>query len=355
MPQVNSVFSSLAMRRALRATVVVFLAIIFSHYILKASSFWLPVAALLLTQIELGFPLYRGLQRFFWLILLFGLGGQLALWVQHLPLLLLPTLLVTVILTSYRYADHAYRYLGLHFSLLALSVLVLSLLLPVQFLNSAYLWDLVIGGAVGLGGAVFLFPDRPDLEFPKRVVPLLQDLSAYLGALIALLLREEGAEDGVQSKRQALERRWANKDEAFPVWVFETGFNPALKPGQYFFVVHLGQITEILFALHYFARHSFPSALLSELGPQLRDSAGRSQELLSNLILLLKGAPLPLSQTDFAADLPVLEDAFQSKIQLSLELLDISRDYIYLAAFIRYLKDLRLQLLQLASAFGESA
>jgi hypothetical protein len=299
----------------------------------------------------LGFPVHQGLQRFFWIIILFFVGGQAGIWLH--TGWGLPTLIIALAsLTAYDYAYHSRRYLGLHFSLLVLILLLLTLLLPAAFLSPAYLQDIFMGAAIGLASTVFFFPDQPDREFPKRVTPLLRDLSGYLGALLSVLLQEPESEAHAERKRSAVEKRWVNKDETFPVWVFETGFNPALKPGQYFFVVHLGRVTEILFALHHFARHSFPEDLMAEFTPVIRASVEQSQELLAQLSALLEGKKLAFSQTDFISDLPALDECFQSKIKLSLELLDISRDYVYLASFIRYLKDLRLQLLQLAATLS---
>jgi hypothetical protein len=291
------------------------------------------------------------MQRFFWIVILFFVGGQAGIWL-HSGWGLPAVIIAVATLTAYDYAYHSRRYLGLHFSLLVLIVLLLTLLLPAPFLSPAYLLDILMGAAIGLISTLLIFPDQPDLEFPKRVTPLLRDLSAYLGSLVDLLLREPESEKAVERKRTTVEKRWANKDEAFPVWVFEAGFNPALKPGQYFFVVHLGRVTEILFAMHHFASHAFPEPLLKEFIPVIRDSAQRSQELLANLMVLLEGKKLTFSQTDFISDLPALDESFQDKIKLSLELLDISRDYVYLAAFIRYLKDLRLQLLHLAATLS---
>ncbi len=347
----QTLLASLPLRRALRTTIVVLLALIFSHYYSRTHTFWLTIVAALLTQTELGFPIHQGLQRFFWIILLFFAGGQLALW-AHTPWVLPLAVLCAATLTAYRYAYCASRYSGLHFSLFILIILLLTLIFPAPLLSTAYLLDILMGAALGLSATVLLFRDQPDLEFPKRMVPLLQDLSEYLGALTALLLGEENAAQLAQHKRDALEKRWAHKDQAFPLWVFEPGFNPALKPGQYYFAVHVGQVTEILFALNHYARHPFPQDLLNQFNFTLRDSTRRSQELLSHLTLLLEGRTPRFTETDFISDLPALDEAFQSKIQLSLELLDLSRDYIYMAAFIRYLKDLRLQLLKLASTLS---
>lgn len=347
----SQLFSSLAIRRAIRSACTIFLALMISYYFSRTHSFWLTIIAVLLMQTEVGFPLHQGLQRFFWIIILFFVGGQIGLWLSGtvwLPLVMI----ALVTLAAYLYASFSLRYLSLHFSLLALVFLLLTLLFPAPFLSPAYWVDIFIGATLGLGSTLLFFPDRADLEFPKRLAPLLCDLSDYLGALVDVLLRQPEAEAKLTEKRNAIERIWANKDEAFPVWVFEAGFNPALKPGQYFFVVHVGRVTEILFSMHYFASHAFPADLLQEFATVIRDSAERSQELMMNLVVLLEGQKLPLSETDFMTDLPALDEQFQSKIKLSLELLDISRDYVNLAAFIRYLKDLRLQLLQLAGTLS---
>ncbi len=331
------------LRYALRVTCAIFLALLGTAYFSKTGSYWLTLTTALLTQASLGFPLQQGLRRFLWLLLLFFVGGQMGLWLpKELPLLVL----AIATLSAYAYSSRYQQ--GLHLALLRLIVLLVTLLLPLSFLNPAYLQDIFMGGALGLGSTLLIFPDQPDREFPKRIAPLLSLLSNYLAALSALLFREEDAEQIAERERAAVEKYWIKPEEAFPLWVFESGFNPALQPGQYYFVVHVGQLTEILFALHYLARYAFPKELLSEFSQVIQTAVAGSQELLRNLSLLLEGKKLSFSETDFTADLPALDECFQSKIKLSLELLDLSRDYVYLAAFIRYLKDLRLQLIQLA-------
>jgi hypothetical protein len=344
-------FKAFAAKRALQNAGGIFLAMILSHYFSKTASFWMTGMAAILLQAELGAPLHQGLQRFFWAIILFFVGGQTGVLFHASAGL--PYIVVGIsTVSAYCYAFYSRRYLGLHFSLLVLIVSLLTLLLPPSFMSVDYLYDLLLGAALGLLSTLLIFPDKADVEFPKRVLPLLKESSDYLGALLDLMLRVPGSEVSALHKREAIERIWANRAAFLPVWVFETGFNPALKPGQYFFVVHLGQLTEILFALHHLARHEFPVDLLDSFSKTLRDSTGRSQELLANLCTLLAGKKLSFSETDFIADLPMLDESFQAQIKLSLELLDISRDYVYLAAFMRYLKDLRLQLLQLAETLS---
>jgi len=136
---------------------------------------------------------------------------------------------------------------------------------------------------------LLIFPDKPDLEFPKRVLPLLKIYPPICRADGTFTPRKPSRSSLSLPERATLERTWANRDDYFPVWVFEPGFNPALRPGQYFFVVHLGQISEILFALNHFVRHQFEPELLRRLAPPLRAAVLRTQELFLNIIALLEG------------------------------------------------------------------
>jgi|GEM_PF-3239642 len=334
----------------LRSVLAVSLALFINHYFLKTPHYWLPLTAAILAQTELAYPVYYSLRRLLWILFAFYLGIQLRPWLPELWQL---PLMITAIstLTAYGYAYTSRRYLGLHFSLLLMIVLLLTFLMPLAIADTSTFFDILIGGALGVGTILLIWPDKPAVEFPKRVIPLLQACSDYMQALMSLVLREDQAETETQLTRQALEQRWANKEDYFPVWVYEAGFNPALKAGQYYFVVHLGQITEILFAMHHFARYEFPQDLLNPFVQSLYDCTQHSQELMTNIMSLLEGKKLAFSKTDFIGDIHSLEEHFRSAVPLSLELLDISRDYVYLAAFIRYLKDLRLQLLQLAATF----
>src|SRR5689334_22052017 len=107
-------FSSFILRRAVRTAVVIFLALIFSYYFSRTQTFWLTVIAALLTQAEIGFPIHQGLQRFFWILVLFFVGGQAGIWL-HSSWGLSALLLALAMLTAYDYAWHVHRYLGLHF------------------------------------------------------------------------------------------------------------------------------------------------------------------------------------------------------------------------------------------------
>ena len=343
-------FTHFILKRALRTAVALLLALVATYYFSKVSTFWVAVMALLLTQTEMGLPLHQSLQRFFWAVLTFFLGTlSVEVLTTGLPLFLLLT--CAAALLAYWYAYTSRRYLSLHFPLLLLIILLLSIVFPVASIDLPYVVaDILFGAFIALSCIVLIFPDKPDLEFQKRVQPVLKDFSHYLASLVSLLLQEAEAAKYAQSKRAAVELIWANKDDYFPVWVFEAGFNPALKAGQYYFVVHLGQISEILFAMHHFARHPFERALLQDFVVPLNVAVAGTQDLLENVLVLLSGKKLTRSNPNFIDDILALEEQFRSTFHLSLEMLDLSRDYIYLAAFIRYLKDLRLQLLQLAAA-----
>ncbi len=238
--KLERLFNSFPARRALRCAAAIFTALILTYYFSRTQSFWLPLVTLLLLQTELGFPLHQGLQRFFWILILFFIGGQAGIWLQFtwgLPV----ALCALVTLTAYDDASHSRRSPGLHFSLMMLIVLLLTLLLPLSSPNPAYLFDIFLGAILGLGATLIFFPDQPDQEFPKKIAPLMADLSGYLGSLVDLMLQEPQSGASVEKLRLAVLKRWANKEEDFPIRVFEAGFNPSLNPCPLFVGVHGGR------------------------------------------------------------------------------------------------------------------
>lgn len=333
-------------RRAFRSAFAIALALILGQYFSPTHSFWLAIITLLVTQSELGLPFHQSLRKALWIliILLVSMTSMSTLPPEWQPWLGL----VVVASAAYTYAYCSRRYLSLHFSLLLLMVLLLALLFPASNTQLSYLYDALGGVFLGLLATLLVFPDKADLEFSERVLPLMKALSHYLAELGQAFL-EQPKSTLAPKQRQAVETLWANRDEYFPVWVFEPGFNPLLRPGHSYVVIHLGQITEILFALNHLARHRFKDELFQRLMPGLKDCFRHSEELFTPIQTVLQGKKLILKPSDYVEDLAALEKDFRSQVELSLELLDLSRDYVYLAALLRTLKDLRLKLLEIAS------
>jgi len=107
-------------------------------------------------------------------------------------------------------------------------------------------------------------------EFQSFVIKLMRDLFSYFNALMS------GDLEQIKLARKAVEKR----EKYFPHWVFKRRFNPTLKPSQYYFLTHIGRVTEILFAM---------DVLLKQ-----QDSP--TDLRMSNFILYLKALRLQLLQ-----------------------------------------------------------
>lgn len=330
--------------RALRSTTAVLLALILGYYVMPTHCFWIMIVATLLTQTEMGLPFHQTLQRSLSIIVVLLVGTEVLI---YLPTDELPALLIMMMTAlAYSYACTARRYLSLHFPLLIMVVSLVVVLIPIPTLQAWNFLGVVLGAAIAMISTLVIFPDQTDLEFTRRVLPLLEGLATYLAELGELLLHKKSLPLHDKS-RAVLENLWGNRDDYFPVWVFEPGYNPALRAGQYYFVIHLGQATEILFAMSHLARHDFAAEYLAAMTEPIAACMAGTQALFIHLIGLLKGGKLILTQEDYIEDVVALEESFRKSTPISLEFIDLSRDHLCLVGFIRYLKDLRRQLLQL--------
>lgn len=327
---------------ASRSAIAVFISLMASYF-LPQHTFWLPLSAILMTQIELGLPLHQMLQRAIAMMITLAITMQVFTFISFPYSAMIMISAITCL--AYWYAYTSRRYLSLHLPSLILIVFAF-VGWPADHDLMVFLKDMAIGSAIGITSTLLIFGDKPDIEFPLRVVPLLMAAKNYFAHLIDFLLNPQQRE--VSSSRELIEALWSNRDLNFPIWVFEPGFNPMLRAGHHYFVVHLGQVTEILFALHHLARHRFEAALIDNLRSPLTKYVENTLELFANIAQLLEGKELTESRTNFIEDMTSLEESFKAQVDISLELLGISKDYVYLAALMRYLKDLRGQLLQLA-------
>lgn len=334
---------------ALRSTTAVIVSLTASYFIPQAS-FWLPLSTLLVTQIELGLPLHQMLQRVFVIMLILVITMQVF---TVIPLSCSNSIMIAATTgLAYWHAYSSQRLVALPPSLLILTMVAFA---GWPSINDSlpFLQDIIIGSVIGIASTLLIFADKPDAEFLSRVVLLLQAAQGYFNYLIKSFL-SPSEHTATVTPRMLVEELWSNRDLTFPVWVFESGFNPKLKPGYRYFLIHLGQIAEILFALHDLARYQFDETLFTKFKDSLLKYEAANQELFASIIQFLekKGKSISIA-SDFMADVIDLEKYFKANVNVSLELLDISPDYVRLAALVRYLKDLRSQLLQLGSTLRE--
>ncbi|HSW68776.1 MAG TPA: hypothetical protein VLI69_01290 [Gammaproteobacteria bacterium] len=201
--------------------------------------------------------------------------------------------------------------------------------------------DTLVGAVIGI--AVNLVVSRqPDTEFRNKLLPVIKIFNHYFSMIIDQLLQQDSNQFNNTSLENAL--------LTLPDWVYERGFNSALQNGYQFFLIKIEQISDILFSMHYLARYQYDKELIAKIRPTLLQYVENVNQFFSAIETVLQLIKLEANPSDLENEISELQKQFFAVMPSSLELWDMQRDYVYLAAFIYNLKDLQKLLLKL----GES-
>jgi hypothetical protein len=233
-------------------------------------------------------------------------------------------------------------------------VAIVFLVLIVPFSSTATLYarlhDVALGGAVGVVVGLLVFPVRADEDFRKGVAPVLRAYMEYLRAIKAVFFKEPGAEAVAQKQKISVEKVLQSSQGHFPDWVYAYGFTPVLRQGHRHFLVRVEQLGEVLFAMHYIARHPIESTLLEKFRESVSFCVEEITLLMQAVIDVLDLKKPTAAVSDLSDEIAALEEVFRENTPVSLELLDTSQEYLDISAFIYDLKDLQTILLQLTKA-----
>ncbi|TAK77925.1 MAG: hypothetical protein EPO11_01970 [Gammaproteobacteria bacterium] len=185
--------------------------------------------------------------------------------------------------------------------------------------------EVSIGAIISIICNQFIFPIHFDVEFRQSLIPILKVLKEHPQTIPPL---------------------------DYPEWVYEVGFNPGLRSGFRFFLVHIDWIIELFCSMNYLLARGEQSGLFQELSELIAITQQKNQELFDILIEFFQNNNFTEIHSDFTSDIVALETATRQIIPQQLELLDISADYVTLTAFVRDMKDLRTLLLQLVMAIA---
>ena len=196
---------------------------------------------------------------------------------------------------------------------------------------------------------MLIFPVHFEQEFRQGLVPLLNAMVEYIHALIDNM-KEISSSDKLERARLKIEFTLQSQQGMYPEWVYEVGFNPGLRAGFRFFLVNLERVSDILFSLNFLLTSSVDEERLRGMDERLADAMKKNAELIMALSDYFKNKKIKATKSDFTSDITALENTLRQKIPGSIELLDLSPDYIKLTALVRDVKDLRELLLQLVLA-----
>jgi len=287
----RNVFESNQLRYFFSISIALVAALIINHYYAITNGFLIPLTAIYVMQTPIGNSFYQGMRR---LILIFML----------------------VAIASFIVFSMRFFYLIMH--------------------------DVVIGAMMGVFANVIILPRRADIEFRKAVLSLVKGFNDYFMSNIDLLLKNEVVDKGNAT--------FETNFQTLPAWVYEAGFDNGLQVGYRFFLVKLEQITDVLFAMHHLARHDYDKELIAKIRLPLLQCAEEFSQFLSAILAVLELKKAPENVSDLEKEVTELEKQFQAIVPLSLELLDMKRDYVYLSEFVFCFKDLRKLLMKLAEA-----
>lgn len=274
----------------LRMTTTFIIAITISYFFSFSEKFWIPLAALLAMLTPIGSVVYNGIR---WLVLM----------------------ILVVIVGSWMFSDMSLTYVRVI--------------------------DVTIGSIIGILANLFLFPRRPDVEFRRRMVLILNAYSEYLDSLIHSFFHKKHEEP--ISKRIYLENL-LRKD--FPDWVFKTGYNIALRSGHRFFAATISKMSFLLFSMHQAVIHTWDADLKNQLEIPMQNLVSRAREIISTINIILELKQVVEKPEDFFDDIKVMEVILKKKIR-SLELLSLSDADIYPESVLFDLKDFHTALIKL--------
>lgn len=338
-------------RHAVSVGCAVFLAALVNDYYSFSHECWTLLAAFLVSQTTRGTPLRQG-QYYFMIIMIAILFSSLVfMWIQK-PVATYAVTGIIFILGSFTAFLNRPLLNKMYFLILLFPlVMLIANMMPIHTEQLLYmrLADVVIGGVIGIVCGQIIFPVRFDREFQQGLVPLLRAMLDY-SKVLAENLQHGKCESRLEAAKLRIENALQTTQGMYPEWVYEVGFNPGLRSGFRFFLVNLERVSDILFSLDYLVNSGLDVQSMQELSRSMEDVLHKNAELIMALIDYFDNKKITPSKSDFTSDIVALENTLHQKVPGSLELLDISPDYIKMTALVRDVKDLRELLLQLVLA-----
>lgn len=201
--------------------------------------------------------------------------------------------------------------------------------------------EVLLGASVGVLANLFVWPRKADVEFRQAAANVIKVYQSYFLKTFDALTQRAPLVSNAEMENILIQ---------LPGWVHETGFDVGLQAGYQFFLVKLEQVADVLFSLHYLARHQFDTEFLSTLEQPLEKCQQQFNKFFSAMLQVLQLKKLTTEVSEFSKDIAELEKQFYQIAPPSLELLDIQPDYIYFAELIYCLRDLHKHLVKLGEA-----
>jgi hypothetical protein len=280
-------------RHLCRIIIALGLAFIVNHFYSFSNGWWLPLGAFFVMLTNTGSAIYQGVLRYVLLLIVVGMAS----WIFE----------------------------------------------PVELIHLRT-YDITLGAFIGIIANVVIFPDRVDVDFRQSVALILKDYIGYFQFIVHLLLAQE--KNLVENEKIIVEKAL----QKLPIWVYETGFDFALQRGYRYFIMKVNELAEILFSMHHLARYTFSNDLLAVIKVPLLDSVEKGEQFFTSFINVLNLKTITDMPQDFYHEIQIMENNFKQKIPLQIDILDISKEYVYLIEFIYNIRELQDILIKMAEA-----
>jgi hypothetical protein len=341
-----------AWRHAWRSALAVTLALTASAMVNADYTLWAVLGALLAVQTSRGTPARQGLSILLMTLLAVTAGFVLRQFLLPLELsisvMAVAALCCSVCLMQRQPLSYQST---LPWIVPAIVLIIATIWAPVdEMILAQHIICILAGGTLGILCSVLVLPVVPYWEFRQGLAPILQALIHYSKTLEENLELRNAQHAAIDQSRLKIESIMRSGVNEYPEWVFEPGFNRNLRASFRYILVQLDRITDGFFSLDYHARQEMDAELLAEVTPHLIAVLSKNRELLSIMRAFFIGIPIENSHEDFTSDIIALNNTLRNVLPGSVELLDISPDYMNISALARDVIDLRELLLQVVAA-----
>ena len=310
---------------------------------------WGAIGALLSLQTSRGTPARQGLSTLFMTVIAvlagFGLSRYVIQLELYMSLMLGTALFCSVVFMQNRLTQDASILQWLLFAV----VIMMAALWPAtnEMMLAQRILFVVAGGALGILCRLLVLPVMPYQEFCQGLAPILNALIRYSNALAVYLQGDRSADETLEKRLMRLEKVLQSPRDEYPEWVFEAGFNRNFRSSFRYVLVQLDSITDAFFSLDYHARQAMDAELLAEVAPHLALVLAKNVELLKIIRAFFAGESIVNDHENFTSDITSIQNSLQSVLPASMELLDVSPDYVNITALARDVVDIRELLLQM--------
>jgi hypothetical protein len=210
--------------------------------------------------------------------------------------------------------------------------------------------DIMLGGIIGLIGGYIIFPLKLYSELTRSLLPILRELIDF-SEVQRFYFYEKNK---IEKQKYNLQSLFIHSENNYPEWIYEPGFNPALRSGFRYFLTKLEHLIELFYAIDlclFDERLEWNSSILEN---EIKTVIEKNQELLSIIYNYFSNNSMSDTASDYMNDIIDLEKKLQQNVPTQLELLDMSPSYIGLTSLVRNLKDTRNILIDMISALPKS-